>query len=408
MIRTGIIGSGFAAHFHFEALRRVYGTKLTIAGVYSRTQTKRDIFATQRKITSFATFEEALEKSDVIHICTPAITHTPLAVQALSAGKSVIIEKPFSGYFGDSTEDFSGLTFDRLVGRKEAVANAQAIIDAEITARQKAKTDGTRPPVVCYAENWVYAPAIQKEREILEKTGAQILWMHGEESHSGSHSPYYGMWKYSGGGSIIGKGVHPLTAALYLKGVEGRVRQGKPIRPMKVSARTHSITKNPGFVDQGHIRTSYTDVEDFGAVHVTFEDNTIADIFATELVIGGVHNWLEVNTVNHRTVCNINPNNSLMTYNPLDENFKDIYVVEKIGTKQGWAFTSLDEDWFTGYQHEIEAFYRSISMGTTPESDSLLGLDTVAVVYAAYLSASLLGTEVDLGQASKNDRENFD
>ena len=39
-----------------------------------------------------------------------------------------------------------------------------------------------------YAENWVYAPSIQKEREILEKTGGQILWIHGEEAHSGSHS----------------------------------------------------------------------------------------------------------------------------------------------------------------------------------------------------------------------------
>ena len=39
-----------------------------------------------------------------------------------------------------------------------------------------------------YAENWVYAPAVQKEREVLEKTGGQILWLHGQESHSGSHS----------------------------------------------------------------------------------------------------------------------------------------------------------------------------------------------------------------------------
>ena len=26
-----------------------------------------------------------------------------------------------------------------------------------------------------YAENWVYAPAIQKERELIEKTGAQTV-----------------------------------------------------------------------------------------------------------------------------------------------------------------------------------------------------------------------------------------
>ena len=32
-------------------------------------------------------------------------------------------------------------------------------------------------------------------------------------------------------GVLIGKGCHPLTAALYLKRVEGRARDGNPIRP---------------------------------------------------------------------------------------------------------------------------------------------------------------------------------
>ena len=27
----------------------------------------------------------------------------------------------------------------------------------------------------------------------------------------------------------------------------------------------------------------------------------------------------------------------MQTYNPVDAAFKDVYVVEKIGTKQGWA-----------------------------------------------------------------------
>ena len=64
----------------------------------------------------------------------------------------------------------------------EATASCARILAA-------AKASGKR---VCYAENWVYAPAIQKEREILQKTGGQILRILGEQSHSGSHSPYYG------------------------------------------------------------------------------------------------------------------------------------------------------------------------------------------------------------------------
>src|SRR5262245_54797565 len=143
-----------------------------------------------------------------------------------------------------------------------ALTGALASIERMLEAEVKSKA------MILYAENWVYAPAIQKEREILEKTGAQVLWMHGEEAHSGSHSKAYGFWHRNGGGALIGKGVHPLTAALYLKRVEGRTRDGRPIRPASVSARTHKLTRLPGFLDRGFLRTDYHDVEDFSATHV--------------------------------------------------------------------------------------------------------------------------------------------
>ena len=92
-----------------------------------------------------------------------------------------------------------------------------------------------------------------------------------------------------------------MTAALYLKRAEGEARDGKPIRPTTVSARTHEITRLKNFRDLGFLRTTYDDIEDYGQVHVTFTDGTVADIFSCELVLGGVHNWLEVFANNHRT-----------------------------------------------------------------------------------------------------------
>ena len=56
--------------------------------------------------------------------------------------------------------------------------------------------------------------------------------------------------------------------------------------------------------------------------------------------------------------------------------------------------TVPDEAWFHGYQHEIEAFYRDAVTGHRPECDSLLAGDTIATVYAAYLSAEQLGKAV--------------
>ena len=383
-LRAGIVGSGFAANFHCEALDRVHGVIAEIAGVYSSTRENREAFARTRELPCHETLDSLFEASDVIHVCSPAATHEAIAVAALERNKWVIVEKPFTGYFGDGSAGFNGDTSSREKALEGATASISRLLEAE------RKSEGR----ILYAENWVYAPSIQKEREILEKTGGQVLWMHGEESHSGSHSAAYGKWRLAGGGSLMGKGCHPLTAALYMKQVEGNARNGRPIRPASVTARTHAVTRMPGFRDEGHIRKDYTDVEDFSMVHVVFEDGTFADVFACELVLGGVHKWLEVNANNHRAICNINPNTSMQTYNPSERQFQDIYVVEKIGTKQGWASTSPDEDWFTGYQHEMEAFYRNVAFGTPIQSDSRLAADCIATIYAGYVSAEQKGAEV--------------
>ncbi len=386
VLRAGIVGSGFAARFHYDALQRVFSTKVTVTGVYSPSPDNLQAFTKERNITAFGSLEELLESCDVLHVCTPPVTHEPIVVEALKRNKHVIVEKPFTGYFGDGSEEFNGDTFSREKGLEETLQSISRMLEAE------QQSEG----VIMYAENWVYAPAIQKEREMLEKTGAQILWMHGEESHSGSHSLAYGQWKLSGGGSMIGKGCHPLSAAIYLKHVEGRVRDGKAIRPKTISARTHAITRMPTFQDEGHLRTTYKDIEDFAMLHVVFEDGTIADVFASELVLGGVHNWIEVNTSNHRTICNINPNTAMQAYTPSEAYFKDVYVVEKTETKQGWSSISPDEGWFAGYQHEMDAFYRTAAYGEPVESNSSLAADVIATIYAGYVSAERKGAEVPI------------
>jgi predicted dehydrogenase len=383
-IRVGIVGAGFSASFHYTSILKVHSTNIELKGVYSpRTALA---FAEQRGIHSYDSLDALLDDVDVIHCCATASAHESVTIAALEKDKFVIVEKPLTGYFGDGSEKFNGDTFDKNIAQKEGLASVQRMLDAE--AKSKGK--------ILYAENWIYAPAIQKEREIIEKTGAQILWIYGEEAHSGSHAKTYAYWKYSGGGVMIGKGCHPLTAALYLKRVEGRTHNDKPIKPKTVTARTHALTRLPNFRDEGHIRCNYHDIDDFSVMHVLFNDDTIATIFASDIILGGIHNWLQVAANNHRTICNINPNTAMQTYNPVDENFKDIYVVEKIGTKQGWSNPSPNEDRFTGYPQEIDAFYRTVAYGEPVESDSRLAADCISTIYSAYVSAQNAGKEISV------------
>ncbi len=386
VISAGIIGSGFAARFHFDALKRVYSVGVEIIGAFSLNASELDEFTTTREINSFDSLEELIDSSDVLHVCTPPSTHEILTLKVLASNKYVIVEKPFTGYFGDGTTDFNGDTFPRELGLQKALQSNQRMLDAEKKSNGK----------IMYAENWVYAPAIQKESELIKKTNAQIVWIQAQQSHSGSHSLDYGQWKLSGGGSLIGKGCHPLAAAIYLKQVEGITRNGKSIRPVSVSARTHAITRSPNFMNVGHLRDSYKDVEDYACVHIVFEDGTFADIVASELLQGGVKNYVEVHANNHRTICNIAPNNAMQTFNPKEEYLNDVYVVEKTDTKQGWSFISPDEGWFNGYQHEMDAFYRSVAYGEPIESNSQLAADVTSVIYTAYVSSERNGVEISM------------
>lgn len=386
ILRSGFIGSGFAAKFHYNALQHVFSAKVEIAGVFSVAREEAETFASERGMKVFDTMEELIDASDIIHVCTPPVTHEPIVVAALAKGKDVIVEKPFTGYFGDGSKDFSGEAFSREEGLKVALESCQRMLEAEKNSTGR----------IMYSENWVYAPPVQKEKEIIEKTKAQVLWINGEQSHSGSHSLAYGQWKYSGGGSLIGKGCHPLTAAIYFKHVEGRVRNGEPIRPVSVSARTHAITRMPNFEDKGYLKTHYKDVEDFAIVHVVFEDGTVADLIANELSLGGTNNWIRVNANNHRTLCNMSHNNTMQTYTPDAAFYDDIYVVEKTETKEGWSEISPDEGWFLGYQHELDAFYKAAATGCRIESDSKLASDTIATIYSAYVSAANGGIETEV------------
>ena len=59
-------------------------------------------------------------------------------------------------------------------------------------------------------------------------------------------------------------------------------------RPLRSDTRTHSVTRLPPVSSMRLLATDYHDLEDFSATHVVFEDDAVADIFASEVVIGGI------------------------------------------------------------------------------------------------------------------------
>ena len=318
---------------------------------------------------------------DVVDLCVPSQLHPSMAIEAARAGKHVIVEKPLTGFFGDAATP-----------RAEMLRHAVASADAVLAACAKA---GVR---LCYAENWVYAPPIQKARRLLTAAGGPILRLVGEESHGGTHAPVNKRWETGGGGSLIGKACHPLGAALYLKADEGMRLHGRPIRPVSVSAETANLADTATFraATPRYLNTvDGANVEDWGSMLIGFDDGTVAQISAADTVLGGIRNQMIAYGAKAVVICNINPNDTVRAYAPDASVFGAEYLVEKLETKAGWSTPQPDEDWTSGYPQEIQDFVEAVADKREPLSGGALARDVTAVIYGAYLSAAE-GRRVDL------------
>jgi predicted dehydrogenase len=381
-LRVGLVGAGFVARIHAEAYRRVPGEPVELRAVTASRRERAEAFAHEFGVERVAAdLDELLRDGevDMVDLCVPNHLHAPFAVRAARAGKHLVVEKPLTGAF-ERVGDPRGLL-------DEALASADAMLEAVRAA-------GVR---LCYAENWVYAPPIQKARRLFAAAQGPILRIEGEESHSGSHASYSRRWATAGGGSLLGKGCHPLGAALYLKRWEGEARDGRPIRPVSVVAATARLTAMPSFAaaEPKYLRSGWVDVEDWGTMVVHFDDGSVAQITAADTVLGGIKNYLVVYGANAVVQANINPNTAAVAYAPAPQIFGDEYITEKIETKAGWSFPAPDEDFMTGYPQEIEDFARAVQDQREPLSGGALARDVVAVVYGAYLAAAE-GRRVDL------------
>jgi predicted dehydrogenase len=388
-VRIGIIGAGFAAHLHLENYALVHGVEVEIAGIYSPTTERSQRLAAEFGVPRvYPTVDDLLGDPaiDLVDLCVPNSQHTPLIVRCAEAGKHVACEKPLTGFFGDG-EPGVGMRF----GREEMLAGALANADLALDALARA---GRR---LHYAENWVYSPNIRKAARLVERSGGAILRIVGEESHSGTHSPYARQWRYSGGGSLLNKGCHPLGAALALKYAEGQRRRGRPIRPARVAASVASLTKIPSFLaeEEQFIRTGWEDCEDWGALLLTFDDGTVAQITASDIVLGGIQNVFSL--YGSRAVVHANnvPNTTVVAYAPRAGIFDGEYIREKVETNAGWQFTSGDEHWMNGFPAELQDFCEAVTDDREPASGAMLARDIVAVSYAAYLAAAE-GRTIDL------------
>ena len=103
MIDVGLIGFGLAGHyFHAPIIAAVPGLRL--AAILQRSGTEAALLYPNTRI--IRTIEEMLsmEQIRLIVIATPNETHVPLARLCLTAGRDVVVDKPFAPTLAESEE----------------------------------------------------------------------------------------------------------------------------------------------------------------------------------------------------------------------------------------------------------------------------------------------------------------
>ena len=305
--------------------------------------------------TTYRNFKDVLadREINVVDICTPPMLHAPMIVDAVQAGKHVICEKPFAGYFGRGGDKTpigkqvpKSLMYERVMEEMEKTCAA-------------IKASGR---LFMYAEDWIYAPAVAKTVEILKATKDKILFMKAEESHSGSHAAHAAQWSMTGGGSLIRMGCHPLSTVLYLKQVEAKAR-GERITVSGVTADVGNVAACLQPQERSFIKANPVDVEDWGMLTLTFSDGTKGTVFSGDMIMGGVRNLIETYTSGGALFANITPNNHMVSYLTDEEKLAGVYITEKVDRKTGWQFICLEEEWTRGYLQEIQDFMECVSFG---------------------------------------------
>ena len=166
----GVAGAGRATELHMNALKRFGGVpvcyKHIMARRFEQVQVMKDRYGF---INASLNFDDLLNdpEIDVIDICTPPYVHEDMVERAMRAGKHVICEKPLSGYFGaEGDEEPIGTKVSKVVMYDRVLENLERV----------RKTVESSDTMFMYAENFVYAPAVVKAAEIIQKKKSRILF----------------------------------------------------------------------------------------------------------------------------------------------------------------------------------------------------------------------------------------
>ena len=336
-----IVGAAFSADLHMDGYARCQDIAEIVA-VCDKDLSRVDSLAERYGLEDFMSYDHydtaiAEVNCDLVDICMPNYLHHDVALAAFNKGRHVITEKPLA----------------------TTVEDAVDMVEAAEKADKK----------LYYAEDWLFAPAINKVLAIIEEGAiGKTMYIRARECHGGSHSPYAQTIKYCGGGCVIHMGIHPIGFIMALK--NGRW--------------TELVAMTSGGLNSNFLHQKM-EGEDWSACIIKFDDGTSALIESNYLTTGGMEDAIDIYGTTGCMHVDLTFSSAINCYSV--PGLK--YTVEKAEITTGWSKPAVDEKFNLGYVGEIRHFMESCLKNQDAKIGlrGIDGLEALKVVSLIYKSA---------------------
>jgi predicted dehydrogenase len=285
---------------------------------------------------------------DLVVIGTPNDLHCQMTIDAASAGKHVVVEKPLC----------------------LNLSQADRMIDACRSANVK----------LMYAEELCFAPKYVRLKQLLDEgaLGAPVL-VKQSEKHSGPHSDHFWNADRCGGGVTMDMGCHAIQFFRWILGQQ----------------QVASVYAQMGT----HVHKSRTRADDHAILILEFSNGVTALAEESWTKLGGMDDRAEIHGSQGVAYADLLHGNAIETYSASGYG----YAVEKAGSTKGWSFAMYEEEWNYGFPQEMQHFVDCVADGQQPLVTGEDGRAVLEVILAAYASAGS-GAKVHLPFESNADK----
>ena len=380
-LRIGLLGSGFIAGFHLQALLGVRDAE--VSGVFSPTLANREALARRANeiglgpCRAYGSVDELLASGEVD------------AVWILGPNDTRLDHMRAIGRAVEDGVPLLGVACEKPLGRNLVEAREMLRLAEEASLNHG------------YLENQVFSTAVQRGKEVIWRRGVPAAGRpylaRASEEHSGPHAPWFWLGERQGGGVLSDMMCHSVEVARYLLTEPGKGRESLELKSANATVANLKWTR-PRYAEQlkrevgSEIDYINHPAEDFARGTLTLEDEA-----GQRVMIEATTSWSYVGPGLRIQLELLGPEYA-MEFSTLNTGLKVFLsrnvtgaqgedLVEKQSAEQGLMPILEDEAATYGYTLEDRHMVGAFREGKEPLETFRDGVAVVEMLMALYRSA---------------------